>query len=118
MTDKIHNELVEWADKFLKAAIWKNISDSDNFCIQHESWKEPAFISIMGNAGLTYGISVWRGVKSYKLLEGLRNSDIDMDTAFIEGDVMCVDKSRTLKNIWPGWALRCYALRECRSLRK
>ena len=94
MPDNIHYELVEWADKFLELAIWKNISDSDNFCIQHESWKEPAFISIMGNAGIIYGISIWRGVKSYKLLEGLRNSDIDMDTAFIEGDVMCVDKSR------------------------
>ena len=78
MTDNVHFELVEWADRFLEAAIWKNISDSDNFCVQHESWKEPAFISIMGNAGIIYGISIWRGVKSYKLLEGLRNSDIEL----------------------------------------
>ena len=75
MGNRLDSELVEWAHKFLEVAVWRELNDSDNFCIQHDSFKKPAFISIMGKAGISYGLSIWRGVKSYLLLQGLINAD-------------------------------------------
>lgn len=94
MENRLDSELVEWAHKFLKMAVWRELNDSDNFCIQHDSFKKPAFISIMGKAGISYGLSIWRGLRSYLLLQGLINGDIDRDTAFSEGDLLCIGKCK------------------------
>lgn len=93
--DNIHHEFLEWVDKFLKLEVWKDISDEQIFCIQHASWKEPAFISIMGNSGISFGVSIWKGIKSYVLLNGLLCGDIDNDTAFTEGDIVSIYKCKS-----------------------
>lgn len=53
--------LYEVADRVKKLEPWKDFCDIDVIAIRTEKMKEPAYFSIMGNAGDCYGICVYEG---------------------------------------------------------
>lgn len=56
---------------------WDKLWDIDIITIKLPNYDEPAFVSIMGQGGNTYGIGVYYGYESFLKLSSLISQDID-----------------------------------------
>jgi len=83
-------ELMAAWGRFLDLEPWESIVDDQIFSIEDEVSGETYYASILGNAGMNFGLSFARGAAGLRTMGSLVQEDIGCDEAVLEADKLAI----------------------------
>ncbi|MEO3947738.1 hypothetical protein [Gorillibacterium sp. CAU 1737] len=76
--------LYDMAATFKKQGSWEWLSNGHLFGIEHPDTKEIGYISILGQGGEAFGLSLYLGTRGLSVLMDMLNGDVDEDPLFTQ----------------------------------
>lgn len=76
------SSLFNVADELKKLKPWQYLDDNHIFVVQHPDTEELFFCSILGSGDIEYGLSIYRGIESWHVLNDILNDEATDDFFF------------------------------------